>query len=130
MDVLSSRSTISRRVVIAHALGLWTSDMLGTIGTTAGFSVGGGWLGLFLGGLISLPWLAALATVIWFYSDWIERHPFVFALIGPLVVCASYALLAGAFSDATAVSSVTSTICYLLLVLWKRLRSPTVENQG
>ncbi len=102
--------------------------MVGTIGTTAGFSVGGGGLGLFLGGLLSIPWMAVLATVIWFYGGWIKRHPFLFALIGPIVVCASYALLAGAFLDAVAVSSVTSSVCYLLLVLWSRLRSAAIET--
>lgn len=128
MNVSSSRSTIAGRLVIAHVVGLWTAGMVGTIGTTAGFSVGGGGLGLLLGGLLSLPWMAVLATLIWFYSGWIKRHPFIFALTGPIVVCASYALLGGAFLDAVAISSVTSSICYLLLVLVSRLRSAAVET--
>ena len=126
VDYLSSRSKIAGRVVIAHALGLWVAGMVGTIGTTAGFRFSGGGLGLFLGGVMSLPWMAGLGVLIWFCSDWIERHPFIFALIGPLVVCASYALFVGAFLDATAISSVTSSLCYLLLVLWSRLRSAAV----
>ncbi len=128
MQEPSSRSIVARRVVIAHLVGLWTTGMVGTIGTTAGFSVGGGGLGLFLGGLLSLPWMIALAIVIRFDGGWIERHPFLFAVIGPVVVCASYALLAGAFLDAAAVSTTTSSVCYSLLVLWSRFRSAAVDK--
>jgi hypothetical protein len=66
--------------------------------------------------------MLTLAILIWFYGGWIDRHPVLFAIAGPVVVCGSYALLAGAFLDAVAVSSVTSSICYLLLTMWTRFR--------
>jgi len=128
MDRPSSRTKIASRVVIAHAAGLWTAGMVGTIGTTAGFSVAGGGLGLFLGGILSIPWIAALAAIIWFYGGWIEKHPFLFAVIGPVVVCGSYALLAGAFLDAVAASSITSGASYLALVLWGNFRSAKAKK--
>jgi hypothetical protein len=118
----ASRSTTAGKVIVAHAVGLWASGMASTIGTTAGFSVAGGGLGLFLGGILSIPWMIALAILIWFYGGWIDRHPVLFAIVGPVVVCGSYALLAGAFLDAVAVSSVTSSIWYLLLTMWMRFR--------
>jgi len=119
----TSRSRVAGRVVIAHAVGLWTAGMVGTIGTTAGFSVLGGGIGLYLGGILSIPWISALAAAIWFYGKWIDKHPYVFALAGPVITCGSYAVLAGAFLDAVAVSSVTSSACYLALALWNNFRS-------
>lgn len=119
----SSKTKIAGRVVIAHAAGLWTAGMVGTIGTTAGFSIAGGGLGLFLGGILSIPWIVALAAIIWFYGSWIDKHPFLFAFIGPMAVCGSYALLGGAFLDAVAVSSITSSACYLALVVFGGLQS-------
>lgn len=118
----ASPSTTLRKVIIAHAMGLCASGMASTIGTTAGFSVAGGGLGLFLGGILSIPWMLALAIFIWFYGGWIDRHPVLFAVVGPVVVCGTYALLAGAFLDAVAVSSVTSSICFLLISIWTRFR--------
>jgi hypothetical protein len=128
MNRLISRRAITIHVVVAHAVGLWTAGMVSTIGTTAGFSVAGGGLGLFLGGLLSLPWMMGVAAVVWLYGGWIERHPLVFALTGPVVVCGSWALLAGAFLDAVALSSITSSIFYLLLTALRRVRHSTVEQ--
>ncbi len=128
MDKPTSRSALAGYVTVAHAIGLWTAGMAGSIGTTAGFSVAAGGLGLFLGGILSLPWIAALAAVIWFYGGWIERHPFLFALIGPAIVCGTYALLGGAWLDAVAISSITSSACYLLLILIKRYRLAAIEK--
>lgn len=122
VNKLASRSTTAGKVIIAHAMGLWASGMASTIGTTAGFTVAGGGLGLFLGGILSIPWMLAIAILIWFYGGWIDRHPVLFAVVGPVVVCGTYALLAGAFLDAVAVSSVTSSICFLLIAMWTRFR--------
>lgn len=102
--------------------------MVGTIGTTAGLSVIGGGLYLFLGGIVSIPWMTALATVIWFRGGWIERHPFIFAFTGPIIVCGTYTWLAGAFLDAVAISCVTSSAFYLLLVLWGNWRRSMTEK--
>jgi hypothetical protein len=99
--------------------------MAGSLGTTTGFSFLTGGLGLFLGGILSIPWMVALAVFIWFCERWIERHPVVFAVVGPIVVCGTYALLTRAFLDAVAVSSFTSAICYLLLTLWLGFRRRT-----
>lgn len=101
---------------------MWTAGMAGTIGTTTGFSVAGGGLGLSLGGLISLPWIVALAVVIWRFGGWIALHPIQFAVVGPVVVVASYAIFAGAFLDAVAISCVASSLCYLVLTSWRRLK--------
>ena len=103
--------------------------MWGSIGTTAGFSFLAGGLGLYLGGLMSIPWMVALIALIWFYDGLIERHLFAFVLIGPVFVCGTYALLGGAWLDAVAISSVASSVCYLLLTLWsRRARVPSSET--
>lgn len=128
MQMLSPRAIVFRRVVIAHAVGLSAAGMADTVGTTAGFSVGGAGLGLFLGGLLSLPWIAALAALIWYYASWIERHTVLFAVAGPMIVCGTYALLARAFLEEVAFSSVAASITYMLLVSWNRTRSGSVEE--
>lgn len=128
MDKPGSRGSILGRIGLAHAVGLWVAGMAGTIGTTSGFSFAGGGLGLFLGGILSLPWIIALVAVVWFWGGWIERHPFAFVLIGLVVVCGTYALLAGGFFDAVAISSVTSSLAYVLLTLWKPRRSEVMEE--
>jgi hypothetical protein len=123
MDGPRIRRTISKRLAVAHLVGLWTTGMAGTIGTSAGFSfLGGGW-GLFLGGLLSLPWILALFAVVWRWHGWVDRHPVQFALIGPIVVSGSYAAIDGAFLKFVAISCVTSSICYLLLVYRGRARA-------
>jgi hypothetical protein len=124
----SIKSTIAVRVVTSHAVGLWVSGMLGTIESTAGFSVGGGWFGLFIGGLFSLPWMVILAIMIWHYSGWIERHPILFALIGPIAVCASYAVLASAFLFETATSCVVASMCFIILTMLNDYLSSKAEK--
>jgi hypothetical protein len=116
------RSLIAGRVIIAHGVGLFTTGIASTIGTSAGFNVLGGAWGLTLGLVLSTPWMAALAIIIWLYGGWIERHPILFAVIGPLVVCGSFAILAGPFLKDVAISSVTSSFCYLAIVACQRFR--------
>ncbi len=115
------RGNIAIRVLISHVCGLCVSGISDTIGTTSGFSIEGAGLGLFLGGLLSLPWLIALGALIWFQSRTIETHPVIFAVFGPAVVSGSWALLAGGFFREVAISSVASSLIYLLLVLGARL---------
>jgi hypothetical protein len=118
----NSRSELFCTILIVHAVGLFAAGVVGTIGTTAGFSLSGGGIGLFLGGLISIPWLAGIAVLIWFYGSQIERHPIAFALIGPLMVVGSYNLIVGAFWESVAVSCTVSSACYLPLAYWRSNR--------
>ena len=115
------RGTIAIRVLIAHVCGLGVSGISDTIGTTSGFSIAGAGLGLFLGGLLSVPWMIALGVLIWFQGRTIETHPVIFAVFGPALVCGSWALLAGGFFREVATSSVASSLSYLLLVFGARL---------
>ena len=117
------------RVFVAHVIGLWIVGVLGTIGTTAGFSLSGGGLGLFLGGILSLPWLAVLLVVIHFYGGWIERHPVAFALTGPPLVDASYAVSFGGFLDAGAIASASASAFFLLLT-WLGTRAMQARLTG
>ncbi len=126
-----ARSRMVGRVLPAHAVGLSVTGMAGTIGTAAGFSPGGAFLGLFLGGVISVPWMIALAVVIWFRGAWLEQHPFVFAAGGPLLVMASWFALSGTLLlEFVAISCVTSSVVVLLLTLWSgRVRAPAIEGR-
>ena len=131
MDRPGSRATIFGRVAIAHVLGLWATGMMGTIQSTAGFSIGeGAFIGIFLGGLLSLPWIIGLAGFIWFYGGLIERHPFAFAVIGPLVVCGTWAVTFGGMLEAVAISTVVSSFCYFLLTFFGRWRRAALANEA
>jgi hypothetical protein len=46
---------VAGRVLAAHVFGLCITGIAGTIGTTAGFSIAGASLGLWLGGILSVP---------------------------------------------------------------------------
>lgn len=127
MDRPENRSLIVGHVLLSHAIGLSVAGMVGTMGTATGFSVGGAGLGLFLGGIISVPWIAALTAMIWFYGRVIEQHPVYFAMLGPIIVCGTYAATFGAFLDFVAVSSVASSFCYLVLARWHHRKSSSFE---
>ena len=110
------------RVCFAHFVGLTVVGLYGTIGTTAGFGSGAGW-GTFAGAIISVPWFAVLALVIWFYADWIERHILFFCMVGPPIVCGSWFVLDGRdLLDAVAISSVTSSIVFASWTGFRRIR--------
>lgn len=114
MTVIGSRRIVAKRVALAHTFGLCITGIVGTIGTSAGVSFDGVGLGLYLGGLLSLPWMAVLGFVIWFRGRQIDRHPLAFAIIGPVVVGASWGLVTGAYFDkAVVISSVASSAFYL-----------------
>lgn len=123
------RTKILGRVALAHILGLWAAGIMGTIQSDAGLDLGeGAFIGIFLGGLLSVPWLLGLAAIIWFYSDRLERHPILFALLGPLVVCGTWAVTFGAMLEAVALSTAVSSACYLVLVFsarWSRAETVT-----
>ena len=120
--VANLRARIFGRIAVAHVVGLWTVGMYGTIGTTAGFSVLGGALGLFLGGVLSIPWLVALAAIVWFCAPKLDRHPIIFVLIGPLLVCGSWWVLSGAQLLEVTISSAVSSAVYLGLAMWTRVK--------
>ncbi|MBY8826821.1 hypothetical protein [Hephaestia mangrovi] len=109
------------RVIAAHAFGLSIAGIADTIGTTAGFNIGGAWLGLWLGGVLSIPWMLILGAIIWFRGRVIEDHPFLFAVLGPPLVIGSWALLGETFIREVAISSVSSSLFYLALFYGMRL---------
>ncbi len=104
------------RVFAAHAVGLLTTGM-----AVGGFSLLGVFLGLVAGGIMSLPWMIALAIAIWLRGTWLEKHPFTFAICGPLFVIGSWFTLNGSMLPGyVAVSCSISSIVFLLLTLWSR----------
>lgn len=118
MAVMGSRGRVTKRVLAAHAFGLCITGIAGTIGTSEGFSFDGAGLGLSLGGLLSLPWMAALGIAIWWRGRQIDRHPIAFATIGPVIVGVSWGLVTGAFFEkAVVISSVASSAFYLTTIV-------------
>lgn len=114
MNNIGSRGRVAKRVLAAHAFGLCMTGIAGTIGTSEGFGIDGAGVGMYLGGLLSLPLLVALGAVIWWRGRQLDRHPVAFTIIGPVVVCASWGLVAGAFFEkAVVISTVASSIFYL-----------------
>jgi hypothetical protein len=105
--------------------------MMATIQSDAGLSIGGGaFIGLFIGGLLSVPWILCLAGIIWFFGAAIARHPVKFAVIGPLLVCASWAITFGGMIEAVAISTTVSSLCYISLTFWRRWRTTTGSNEA
>ena len=117
MPVYNSRTSLLGRIGIAHAAGLWVAGMIGTIRSDSGFDMlGGAFVGA-LGGLMSIPWIAALVLLICFRPSWIGQHPVVFAIVGPVLVSGSWVLLAGqAMLDSVAISSAVSSVAWLAIV--------------
>lgn len=118
------------RVIAAHGFGLCVAGVTDTIGTTAGFNIGGAGLGLWLGGVLSIPWMAILGGVIWFRGTMIEDHPFLFATFGPAFVIGSWALLGAAFIREVAISSVSSSVLYLVVYFGLRLLNATRQRRS
>ncbi|MFZ3482114.1 hypothetical protein [Sphingomonas sp. 3-13AW] len=93
-----------------------------TLGTTSSFSLGGVFVGFLLGALVSLPWMVVLASVIWLYGSWVDRHPLLFATIGPLIVVGSCTMFTdGVFIHWVGISAGVSSLFYLALVHLNRL---------
>jgi hypothetical protein len=107
---------ISKHILCAHNIGLCVVGIASTIGTTAGFSISGAWISVVAGGVLSIPWLFVLAAVIWLRGDMINDHPIKFAILGPLAVVRSYALFGGGLLKDVALSSISSSILYFILV--------------
>jgi hypothetical protein len=121
-----SRANLLGRIGIAHAAGLWVAGMIGTIQSDSGFDMLGGAFAGALGGLFFIPWIAALVLLACFRPTWIGQHTVLFAVVGPVLVCGSWALFAGnAFLDDVAISSVTSSVVWLAMAfatpVWRGL---------
>jgi len=107
---------------MAHLIGLIVVGFYGTVGTSGGFG-SGAWAGILAGGIISIPWFAALIMVIWFFASFYQRSVVLMCFIGPLIVCGSWWLLdRTGLLDAVAISAFTSSAVFLLLSLWERRR--------
>lgn len=113
-----ARANLLGRIGIAHAAGLWVAGMIATIQSDTGFDVPGAAFAGALGGLFSIPWIAALVLLVSFRPAWIGQHPILFAIVGPILVSGSWALSAGqAFLDAVAISSVTSSLVWMAMAI-------------
>lgn len=127
MDRPTSRSELMSTILIAHAVGLFAAGVAGTIGTTSGLSFSGGGLGLLVGGMLSIPWLVVIGVFVWFQGGLIERNTIGFAVLGPILVCGTYAYFMEVFWQATAISSVVSSAVYLPLALWQKRRRTALD---
>lgn len=117
MSMSAKRGDVASRVLVAHAFGLCVTSIVVTFRTTSGFSFAGAAFSLFIGGLLSIPWMIVLAALIWFRGEMIAKHSILFAVFGPALVSGSWVLLTGGFSSEVAISSVASSLLYLMLVL-------------
>ena len=94
VDTQSLRAALAARACMAHLIGLIVVGFYGTVGTSGGFG-SGAWAGILAGGIISIPWFAALIMVIWFFASFYQRSVVLMCFIGPLIVCGSWWLLDG-----------------------------------
>jgi hypothetical protein len=116
-----SPSRLFLQVSAAHLIGLTVLGLGDTIGATAGFGSGLGSV-IFLGGVLSLPWLPVLVIAIWWKSIWIDHHILTFAIIGPILVGASYFMIGGFLAfELTATSAAISSVALLLIRAAMRL---------
>ena len=108
--------------------GLIIVGFYGTIGSTGGFG-NGAWAGTMLGGILSLPWFAALLAVIWNFPDFYWRHLLAMCVIGPAVVCGSWWLLDGSgVIDAVMVAAVAGTLAFLVIIMFRRGRRASADS--
>jgi hypothetical protein len=114
------RSGLAFRAGLSHFLGLCVADLYGTTGTTAGFGSGFG-VGIFAGGIISIPWFLCLCVMIWLFAERIERNVLAFCICGPAIVCGLWWILSGSeLLAAVAISSVTASVAFLVLTAIER----------
>lgn len=126
MELLSKRAELIRAACVAHVIGLLVVGFYGTIGTSGGLG-NGAWAGTLAGGIISIPWFAALLAVIWFFPDFYWRHFLAMCILGPAVVCGSWWLLDGSdLIDAVSFTAVVDSIVFLSIILFARRRRATL----
>jgi hypothetical protein len=114
---------IVRRIIGAHILGLYGVGVLGTIGTSAGFDIFGGWLGVWLGGIVSVPLIVPVLLLAAHFATIVDRHPVWFATCGPFVVGSIVALgLDVQAGGIVAASGGISSLFYLMMVAYGKRR--------
>jgi len=114
------RRAFAFRAGLSHLFGLSIADLYDTIGTTAGFGSGFG-VGIFAGGMISIPWFLGLCVVVWLFGEQLERNLLAFCIGGPAVVCALWGLFnGGSLLAAVAISSVAASVAFLGLTAIER----------
>lgn len=126
MKKQNSKEALVGRGCAAHLVGLIAVGFYRTLGTSGGFG-NGAWAGTLAAGLISIPWFAALALVMWFAAAFYERHLILACLSGALVVCGSWWLVDGPdLLDAVAFSCGVSAVVFLALTFWSRRKTPSM----
>ena len=123
VQLLSERAELIRAAGLAHVTGLIVVGFYGTIGASGGFG-NGAWVGTLAGGVISLPWFAALIAVIWFFPDFYWRHFLALCVAGPMLVCGTWWLLNGTeLLDAVAITTIVGSVVFLAdmaFIRWRR----------
>jgi len=112
--------------MLSLAVGLLIAGIIGAIGTDTDVATGA-FLGLWLGGIISMPWALAIVAVISFKPGWTARHPFIFAACAALVTFVGYGLLSQRLDIAVAITCAVSAVCYMALstvAMFRKGRSP------
>jgi hypothetical protein len=123
MYAISERAELIRAACLAHVIGLVVVGFYGTVGTSSGFG-SGAWVGAFVGGIISIPWFAALCAVIWFFADFYSRNLIAMCVVGPAVVCGTWWLLDGSdLIDAVAITSIVGSAAFLTIMALRRWRN-------
>ena len=117
----SPRTVIAARILISHIIGMIFLGIYGAFGANGGF-VGGALLMSFLGGLFSLPFI--VVTLLFVAIGWrkIYAHPYVFAVVGPILVCLIFWVFLGesGLLDLVAIATFTSTLVFAALVYFNK----------
>ncbi|CAN5188960.1 hypothetical protein BH10PSE2_BH10PSE2_09220 [soil metagenome] len=92
--------------------------MVDSVGTTSGFSILSGALGLFLGGMLSIPWVILMFILVWIWGSFLERHPLWFSTVGFTVVVG--AQIQASFRTEVAVACGAASAFYVSLWFWQR----------
>jgi hypothetical protein len=129
MDSDRLRGELVVRLLIAHFLGLTVVGFVGTIGTTTGFGHDA-MIGAYAGLIMSAPLILVAGLVVWFFADFIDRHVLLFCLAGPLIVIGFWWFVddVGGFLEFVAISSITSSVCFLTATLWRK-RKRSMESK-
>ncbi|GGD74840.1 hypothetical protein GCM10010990_25630 [Croceicoccus mobilis] len=78
--------------------------------------------GVILGAVFAAPWSITMLLLFILTSKWLERHVALLCLIGPLLVCATFYVLAvttdlftAGWMDAVALASLVASVVYFIL---------------
>lgn len=101
--------------MLSMAFGLMATGVVGTIGTSAGFNpFTGVFLGLFLGGIFSIPFVVVFCGLIWLRAAWVDRHPILFVGGGAVLTCGVIAAALPEILPFAAVGIAVAGVTYLL----------------